>query len=81
MITYIMTIGCAKQEFIFKWIVREDRPFNLKARHVGEVVSFSCFLFLLFLFSPGPVNDETRKKKKFKSCLNLVTCTKRHLDT
>lgn len=52
MVSYI-TFGSAKQEFIFKWVVRKDRPFNFKPQHVGEVVSF--------IFPPDPINDETRK--------------------
>jgi len=40
----LITVGSAKQEFIFKWVVRKDRSFNLKLHHVGKVVS---------LFSPS----------------------------
>ena len=42
-----ITVGYAKQGFIFKWVVRKDRPFNFKPQHVGEVVSFFSFLFHL----------------------------------
>jgi len=52
------TVGSAKQGFIFKWVVRKDRPFNFKPQHVGEVVSF-----FFFFFSPDPINVEARNKR------------------